>query len=199
MRSLIRLREVIRPYRLQVILLLLAVLAATATSLVMPAILQRVIDVGLAGGQVRYLALASLAILLIGAARSSLLYVQRYLGEWTATHVGYDYRNRLYDHIQHLSFSFHDRSQTGQLISRCIEDVRAIERFTGFGVVEMIRLGLLMVGIVTILFAKQPNLALIALLPMIPLVLITTNFGQRVGKYFLHVDNMLGELSSRVQ
>ncbi|MBP1702290.1 MAG: transporter related, partial [Chloroflexi bacterium] len=125
--------------------------------------------------------------------------IQRYLGEWIATHVGYDFRNRLYDHIQNLSFSFHDHAQTGQLISRCIEDVRSIERFTGFGVVEIIRLGLLMIGIVTILFAKQPNLAWIALLPMIPLVLITSNFGKRVGKYFLHVDNTLGELSSRVQ
>ena len=199
MKSLFRLREVIHPYRLQVTLLLTVVLGATAASLVMPAILQRVIDIGLVEGQVRFLVLSSLAILLIGTTRSGLLYIQRYLGEWIATHVGYDFRNRLYDHIQNLSFSFHDHAQTGQLISRCIEDVRSIERFTGFGVVEIIRLGLLMIGIVTILFAKQPNLAWIALLPMIPLVLITSNFGKRVGKYFLHVDNTLGELSSRVQ
>ena len=199
MKSLFRLREVIHPYRLQVTLLLTVVLGATAASLVMPAILQRVIDIGLVEGQVRFLVLSSLAILLISTTRSGLLYIQRYLGEWIATHVGYDFRNRLYDHIQNLSFSFHDHAQTGQLISRCIEDVRSIERFTGFGVVEIIRLGLLMIGIVTILFAKQPNLAWIALLPMIPLVLITSNFGKRVGKYFLHVDNTLGELSSRVQ
>ena len=72
-----------------------------------------------------------------------LIYFQRYLSEWIAQHIGYDLRNRLYDHIQHLPFTYHDHSQTGQLISRCIEDVRAIERFTGFGVVELIRLVLL--------------------------------------------------------
>jgi ATP-binding cassette, subfamily B, multidrug efflux pump len=199
MSSLFRLREVLRAYRLQVSLLMLIVLGSTLASLVIPVILQRVIDVGLAQDRVQYLALAALALLLIGAMRSGLLYLQRYLGEWVATHIGYDMRNRLYDHIQQLSFSFHDHAQTGQLISRCIEDVRSIERFTGFGVVEIVRLGLLTVGIVGILFWAQPRLAAIALLPMIPLVWITTNFGRRVGKYFLDVDNNLGELSSRVQ
>jgi len=199
MKSLYRLREVLSPYRLQVSLLLLFVLGATLASLAIPAILQRIIDVGLAQDRMLYLGLSALVILLVGSARSGLLYLQRYLGEWVATHVGFDMRNRLFDHIQHLSFSFHDHSQTGQLISRCIEDVRAIERFTGFGVVEIVRLGLLVVGIVGILFWAEPALAAIALLPMLPLVLITTNFGSRVGKYFLDVDNSLGELSSRVQ
>jgi ATP-binding cassette subfamily B protein len=108
-------------------------------------------------------------------------------------------RNQLYDHIQHLSFSFHDRAQTGQLISRSIEDVRAIERFTGFGIVELIRVILLLIGISALLVTTDLRLAATALTPMIPLVLITTKFGQRIGAYFLAVDNSLGELSARLQ
>jgi len=69
-----------------------------------------------------------LALLAIGVLRSLLVYAQRYVSEWLASHIGFDLRNRLYDHIQYLPFSFHDHSQTGQLISRCIEDVRAVER-----------------------------------------------------------------------
>jgi ATP-binding cassette subfamily B protein len=199
MKSLFRLREVLSAYRLQVFLLLLVVIGSTIASLIVPVILERIIDVGLAEGSVQYLAMAAVLLLIIGGARSGLLYLQRYLGEWVATRVGFDMRNRLYDHIQQLSFSFHDHAQTGQLISRCIEDVRSIERFTGFGVVDLVRLSLLFVGIVAILFYSQPVLAAIALLPMIPLVWVTTDFGRRVGKYFLDVDNSLGELSSRVQ
>jgi ATP-binding cassette subfamily B protein len=142
---------------------------------------------------------AGLLILAIGVLQTILTYFQRYLSEWIAARIGYDLRNRLYDHIQHLSFSFHDRAQTGQLISRCIEDVRAVERFTGFGVVELIQLVLLVTGITILLFSQQPRLAAIALIPMIPLVLMTTSFGRKIGGYFLAVDQSLGELSSRLQ
>jgi ATP-binding cassette subfamily B protein len=108
-------------------------------------------------------------------------------------------RNRLYNHIQHLPFAYHDHAQSGQLISRCIEDVRSVERFAASGLVDLIHLGLMVIGIVTLLFLNNPRLAAIALLPMIPLALITSSFGQRVGDYFLAVDNALGDLSSRLQ
>jgi ATP-binding cassette subfamily B protein len=85
------------------------------------------------------------------------------------------------------------------LISRCIEDVRAIERFTGFGIVELIRLIVLLVSIVFLLFFTHARLAFIALLPMIPLILMTTSFGSKIGSFFLIVDQSLGDLSSRLQ
>jgi ATP-binding cassette subfamily B protein len=199
MKHLLRLRPLLKPYTRQVSLALATVIALTVLSLLIPVIIQQIIDVGLVGENYAYLALAGLALLVIGALRAGLGYVQRYLSEWIASHIGYDLRNALYDHIQHLPFSFHDHSQTGQLISRCIEDVRSIERFTGFGMVELIRLVLLLTGIIILLFIAQPLLAAIALIPIVPLLWITTSFGRRVGKYFLHVDNSLGELSSRVQ
>jgi ATP-binding cassette subfamily B protein len=199
MKHLLRLRPLLKPYTRQVSLALATVIALTVLSLLIPVIIQQIIDVGLVGENYAYLALAGLALLVIGALRAGLGYVQRYLSEWIASHIGYDLRNALYDHIQHLPFSFHDHSQTGQLISRCIEDVRSIERFTGFGMVELIRLVLLLTGIIILLFIAQLLLAAIALIPIVPLLWITTSFGRRVGKYFLHVDNSLGELSSRVQ
>jgi ATP-binding cassette subfamily B multidrug efflux pump len=199
MKHLLRLGVFLRPYRFQILLALVCIFCLTAASLVVPAIIRAIIDIGLESGDVRLLILFSLAILGIGALSAGLTYFQRYLSEWIASHIGYDLRNHLYDHIQYLPFTFHDHSQTGQLISRCIEDVRAVERFTGFSIVELIRLGLLLVGVITLLFLQEPRLAVIALLPMIPLVWITTRFGQRVGKYFLDIDVALGEVSSRVQ
>ena len=199
MRPLLRLREYVRPYRGRILIALLTIVLLTAANLAIPTIIRLVIDVGLARGETGFLFWAALALLGLGALQALLSYLNRYQTEWIAAHIGYDLRNRLYDHIQHLPFSFHDRTQTGQLISRTIEDVRAIERFTGSGIVELISLILLLVGIVTILFINEPRLALIGLLPMIPLVLLTTHFGQRIGGYFLVVDNALGDLSSRLQ
>lgn len=199
MRSLARLRVYLRPYLIQVLLSLILLLGITAVSLVIPAVIRQVIDFGLSGGDASLLFRSALIIFGIGILRAGMGYGQRYLSEWIAAHIGYDLRNKLYNHIQNLSFTFHDHSQTGQLISRCIEDVRAIERFTGVGVVDLIRIVLLSIGITVLLFTINPYLATIAMLPMVPLVWITIVFGQRIGSLFLVVDNALGDLSSRVQ
>ena len=199
MKSLVRLRPVVRPYWKQVGRALLSLVARTRISLTVPFIIKQVIDQGFANNNVRLIITAALILLGIGIASAILIYWQRYLTERIAAQVGYDLRNRLYDHIQHLTFSYHDHAETGQLISRTIEDVRSIERFTGNGIVELIHLFLLFIGIVTLIYIANPLLATIALLPMIPLVLMTTNFGRKISDYFLVVDNSLGELSTRIQ
>ncbi|MGW8142999.1 MAG: ABC transporter ATP-binding protein [Anaerolineales bacterium] len=199
MRSLLRLRSFVRPYWKQVILALIALVFLTLISLVIPLIIRQVIDQGLADGDAQILITAALVLLIIGVGRAFLIYWQRYLSERIAAQVGYDLRNRLYNHIQRLTFTYHDHAETGQLISRTIEDVRSIERFTGNGIVELIHLLLLFIGIVILLYSANPRLATIALLPMIPLVLVTSNFGRKIGDYFMKVDNSLGELSTRIQ
>ena len=199
MRYLFRLRVYLRPYLPQVSISLVLLLLLTGLSLTIPEIIRRVIDVGLKQSEVSYLIKAALVLLGIGVLNAIFTYFQRYLSEWIAAHVGYDLRNRLYDHIQHLSFSYHDHAQTGQLISRTIEDVRAVERFTGSSVIELTQVSLLLVGVTVLLFITNTHLASIALLPMIPLILITTDFGRRVSDYFLDVDNALGDLSARLQ
>jgi ATP-binding cassette subfamily B multidrug efflux pump len=199
MKHLWRLRLLLQPYGRQVGLTLILLFGITALNLVIPEVIQRVIDIGLVQKQEGYLFRAALVILGIGILRATLPFGVRYLSEWTAAHVGFDLRNRMYDHIQYLPFSYHDHAQSGQLISRTIEDVRAIERFTGFSVTELVRVIMLMIGIIVILFVEHASLAVIALLPTIPMLLITLSFGRRVGGLFLKVDNTLGELSSRLQ
>ena len=199
MKDLLRLRKLIRPYIWQVLFSLLVLLLVTAAQLTVPAIIGNVIDYGLGGGDETYLIIAALIILGIGAARALLSFVQTYLGAWIAQHISFDLRNRLYNRIQSLSFSYHDRTQTGQLISRCIEDVSSIQQFTGSGLVELIQIFSLLIGVTVLLFMSNPKLAAIALLPMIPLLFMTIRFGERVGKMFYAIDQAVGSLSSRLQ
>ncbi len=199
MKSLLRLRIFLRPYARQILLAALCLLGVTALSLLVPDIIRRVIDIGLAQGDMGLIRRAALLILGIGLLNAGFSSGQRYLSEWIASHVGYDLRNRMFDHIQRLSFSYHDRSQAGQLISRSIEDIRAIERFMGFGLIELTRLSILLIGVVTLLFLRNARLAAIAMLPVIPLVAMTVWLGSRISRLFLEVDNNLGELSSRLQ
>lgn len=174
-------------------------LILTGLNLLVPRIIQTVIDDGLLRGDTGYLIRAALLLFGLGLASAILNLGNRYGSEWVAARVGYDLRNRMYDHIQHLPFAYHDHIQSGQLISRCIEDVRSIERFAGGAVADLVRFVLLTVGILYIMGSSNPLLAGIALIPMLPLMLMTTIFGTKVGGLFFAVDNAVGEVSNRLQ
>ena len=199
MKHLMRIQIFIQPYRWQVIATMLSLLVLTALNLIVPRIIQAVIDEGLAQGEARYLLQSALLLLGLGLASAFLNLINRYGSEWIAVHVGYDLRNRMYDHIQHLPFTYHDHTQSGQLISRCIEDVRSIERFAGGALADLVRFVFLVVGILYIMLAKNPTLAWIALFPMAPLIWMTASFGTKIGKLFFAVDQAVGDVSNRLQ
>ena len=199
MKNLIRTAAFLRPYAWQVTASLVMLLTLTGLNLLVPRIIQNVIDDGLLRGDTSNLVRSALLLLGLGLGSALLGMGNRYSSEWVATHVGYDLRNRMYDHIQYLPFAYHDHAQSGQLISRCIEDVRAIERFAGSSIPELVRFVLLTVGILAVMMSANVTLAVIALLPMIPLILMTGNFGTKIGKLFFAVDMAVGEVSNRLQ
>ncbi len=199
MRALLRLIPFVRPYRRQVFLAALSLLALTAANLWIPRIIQQVIDVGLARKDRAYLLQAALLILGIGVARAGMLFARRYLTAWVAQRVTYDLRNRLYAHLQRLSIGFHDRTPSGQLISRTIEDVRSITHFLNGGLVEILQMALMFVAVMGVMFAANPRLALVASLPLIPLVLMAVQFGHKATQMFYRVDQSMGKVTTRVQ
>lgn len=199
MKNLIRAAKFLRPYTWQVIATLTMLLTLTGLNLLVPRIIQTVIDDGLQVGNTAYLIRSALFLLGLGIGSSVLGLGNRYLSEWIAARVGYDLRNRMYDHIQYLPFTYHDHAQSGQLISRCIEDVRSIEKFAGSSIAEIVRFFLLTIGILFVMLSVNVNLALVALLPMIPLILMTASFGTKIGKLFFAVDAAVGEVSNRLQ
>jgi ABC-type multidrug transport system fused ATPase/permease subunit len=199
MKSIKRLAFLVKAYTGQIILAFVLLFTLTAIDMIFPEIIRRVIDIGVRGGQTNYMVMAAGFIVGLGVMKAFINFGNRYLSEWLAHHIAFDLRNRLYNHIQRLSFSYHDHTASGQLISRCIEDVRSLQNFTGHGFLELTRVVILMIGIIIILFITNPLLAVISLLPFIPMLMLTTTFGKRVGKMFLDVDHALGELSSRLQ
>ena len=199
MKHLLRIRVFLKPYFWQILATLLILLILSGLSLVVPGIIRSVIDNGLARGEKTYLIRSALLLLGLGLVSAVLNLANRYWSAWIATRVGYDLRNRMYDHIQYLPFTYHDHAQSGQLISRCIEDVRSIEQFAGNAVTDLIRFTLLTIGILYIMLSDNTELAVIALLPMIPLVLMTSSFGTKIGKLFFAVDNAVGDVSNRLQ
>ncbi|MEJ5241477.1 MAG: ABC transporter ATP-binding protein [Anaerolineales bacterium] len=199
MKYLLKLFPYLRPYWGKILLNLLLLLSLTGLSLIVPVVLRQVIDVGLSQRDAIFLRNAGLFLLGLGLLTAALSFAQRYLSAWIATHVGYDLRNRLYDHIQRLSFSYHDHAQSGQLISRGIEDVRAIQNFAADSLIQLIQLLVMSLAIIGLLITAHPRLAILSLLPLLPMAWMTTRFGQRVTELFYAVDYALGVLSTRLQ
>lgn len=199
MKHLLRTATFLRPYVWQILATLVILLTITALGLLVPRIIQNVIDDGLMRGDTAYLIRAALLLLGLGFGSALLNFLNRYLSAWIAAKVGYDLRNRMYNHIQYLPFTYHDHTQSGQLISRCIEDVRSIENFAGSSVAELVRFVFLTIGILLSMLSENARLAVIALLPIIPLAVMTSAFGTKIGALFFAVDMAVGEVSNRLQ
>ncbi|MEI2776478.1 MAG: ABC transporter transmembrane domain-containing protein [Tetrasphaera sp.] len=136
-----RLLGYLRPYPGAVALGYGGMLVATLLNLAVPQLLKFAIDQGLAADDPSALFWAGGAIMLIALVRAGAGYLQRFYGEWLTFRVAYDLRNDFYQAVQHLSFAFHDRAHTGDLMSRATGDIGETERFVGIGLMELRRSG----------------------------------------------------------
>ncbi len=199
MRTLYRTLRTLRPYYPQVAFLLVCVLVVTAASLITPSIIQFVIDQGVLHRDAAAMVQAGLLVAGVGLVRALVNFARRYTGEWLINRTGYDFRNALYNKIQRLPFDYHDRAQTGQLMSRCTEDVSALSRFVGQASIDLLNISLLLIGIVVLLFRQSVTLTLIGLGPLLALAGVTLYMGAVLNPMYLNIDQALGDVSSAVQ
>ena len=194
-----RLLSYLAPYRRQVVTGYLSVILAVGLNILIPQVIRFAIDVGLASGEAKALIGASIIILLIGILKAIAGFGQRYYGEWLTHRVAYDLRNQFFDHTQRLSFSFHNQTQTGDLMSRATSDIAETERFIGIGLMDLVATILLLFGVVLAMFFTNPPLALLALAPIPVLIFMTIRFGGIVRPMFKGIQEQMGVLSTTMQ
>ena len=113
-----RLLGYLRPYAKQTAIAYGSMMFVTLLNLFVPQIIKGAIDDGLTSGQASALFVAGGLILGIALVRGAAGFGQRFYGEWLTHRVAYKLRNDYYQQVQILPFSFHDRTQTGDLMSR---------------------------------------------------------------------------------
>jgi ATP-binding cassette subfamily B protein len=172
---------------------------SAAFNLVVPGLLGRAVDDGLARNDLGVVAQLSIAILIASALRGLFAFGQGYLGESSAQGVSYRLRQALYAHVQRLSFSFHDQAQTGELMARATADVEAIRAFTGRGLLQIANTVLLILGVGLVLLQMNPLLAGLAMLMLPALVWRSERFSRRVRPMHAAVQRELAVLATRVQ
>jgi len=177
----------------------LGLLISTATRLAVPRLTQMIIDNGIAAGRMNVVIWAALGTVGMAVAGSVFSFLQGVLSARTAQGVAYDLRNRLYAKIQSLSFSYHDRAQTGQLLTRATSDVEAVRMFVGMGFIQLLSAILMMVGSITLLFATDWQLAFIILV-LVPLTFgVFAFFAGKARPLFMQIQQRLADLNTVLQ
>lgn len=138
-------------------------------------------------------------ILVLAVIRGSLSFFQTYLGEAVSQLVSYDLRNRFYDHTQHLSFGFHDRYHTGNLMSRAITDVENIRMFVNMGVVRTPYFVGLAIVVAVILIRLDLVLGLISI-SFLPFVAMQSAMVRlKMRQIWLRIQEMMADLNTTLQ
>jgi ATP-binding cassette subfamily B protein len=154
----------LRPYRIQVVLMMAALVIATAAALAPPYLAGKAIDDGIRADDAGALTLIVVVFLASVLVLWAATYAQTYLVGWVGQRALQDLRERIYTHLQGMSIGFFTRNRPGVLISRLTNDVQALDSLVTDGVVTLFSSTLTLLGVIVILLALDVPLALVTFL-----------------------------------
>ena len=147
------------------VLSITSMLIYVSLNLLVPLILREIIDNAILNKNYNYLLFLSLSIVLISIGSSIFSYARRFFLQLLGQKVIFDVRNDLYNHVLKLSFSFFDKEETGQIMSRITMDVENLRMLIAMGFV-MILSALLTIGSsVYVMFMLSVELTFVSILP----------------------------------
>ena len=175
-----------------------AALGAMLAGLGIPLMIQRIVDGPLAHRDRSSLLVLSLAVLALGVVEAGLLYLRRAMGARPTTEIEKRMRADLYHHLQRLPVAFHDRWQSGQLLSRAISDLSTIRRFVAFsGLFLVVNVLTVLIGM-AVLLVIAPALGALAVIMAIPLVVLCGRYEQRYRLAARRAQDQVGDLATTV-
>jgi len=142
-----------------------------------------------------------LALALLGASlcRGFFDFGRTYTTDSLSQLVSFDFRNYIYDKLQHVSFAYHDKEHTGNLMSKATADVEAVRRWINMGLVRSLEVAVRVTAITVILAFLNWELALLSLVFVPFLVLRSTLVMAKLRRMWLHVQEVNGELVTVLQ
>ena len=187
-------------YKREIIFGLISLFIVDIAHLIMPLIIRGTIDslaLGIATGSLltKY-ALYIIALALIGA---FFRYLWRYYIIGSSRKVEQYLRNKLFFHLQSLSASFFDRTKTGDLMARSINDIDAVRMATGPGVARLVDAILFFVFSLAFMLRISPTLTLYTVIPLSFTMIIVTIFGKHIHNRFEKVQKGFADITEQVR
>lgn len=176
-----------------------SLLLVTVTNLITPQLLRWVVDGGITAGQVPVIVWGTAALVAVALLRGLFNFTQGYWSEKASQSVAFDVRNELFSKIQTLSFSYHDRAQTGQLMTRATSDVDLVRQFTGLGLFQLLNALIMLAGSAVVLLVMNWRLALITLATIPLMLVVMARFIRVIRPMFGQIQARLGHLNTVLQ
>ena len=198
-RTLLRILPFAKSAAPRILLGMVAALLASLVALSIPQVLRWLVDGPLSAGDPAAVWPAALLVVGLGAAEAVFISLRRWFVLTPGTHVEARMRNALYEKLQDLPVSFHDRWPSGQLLSRAVSDLSLIRRWLSFGIV------LLVVNVVTIivgfaiLIGWNWILGLIFLVLSVPLWIYGFVFEKKYSIVARRSQDQAGDLATAVE
>jgi len=164
-----------------------------------PWILKEAIDVGIGSHNLKALVVSAVAIILFSLGRGFFSYLLTYIGESLSQHVAFDLRRDFYDRVQSLSFAFHDKIETGQLMSRATVDVETARTFLGQSLLRFVYALGLVIAVVAIMLRLDWRLGFLTFLTIPATMFVTYHVSRRTRPLWLQVQQQLGVEASVLQ
>ncbi len=187
------------PYRVRWIAMVVIALLSLSATVAIPLMTKAVID-----GPVRHqdqqgLWLLGAAAMAVGISEAVLWFIRRWLVARATMGVEADIRKDLYARLQILPMSFHGRWQSGQLLSRIMNDLGTIRRFMSFGMVFLL-LNVIQITVVTaILLAMYWPLGVVVLLSIVPIAATVLHFQQEYTRLSRLAQDQSGHVATHVE
>lgn len=178
---------------------LVSVLAFSSLALVLPVILQRLIDDIIPQRDFKGIMLVSAVLSLFFALKAVFRFGQSYYGHILAQRLERDMRREFFYHLQKLSFAFFDDRKTGDIMSRVTNDISKVNDMSNHAPEDIFSSILMIGGSFVFLVSLNPKLALITFLPVPVLFWLSIKFGARMFSGFRRVNRAIAEINHRLE
>jgi ABC-type multidrug transport system fused ATPase/permease subunit len=194
-----RITKLLGNYRWLIIAGFASAIVQMALTLVIPRITQRIIDRALIGGRHHLLVTYGLILVVVGVARLAFAVVRRITTGKVSLGIEFDLRNRMYAHLLRQPFSYFDRWQTGQLMSRAMSDVGNVRMFLGYGLIFFSINLFMMMAVTVMLFVLNWRLALLSFAFLPFLLVLTISFSRRLNPVLKDVQQKIADVTAAAQ
>ena len=197
--SLLRVYPFVQGALPRLIIGMVTALAAAATALSIPFALRWLVDNPLSTGDAAQIIPGVAVIFGLGLAEVTFIYLRRWLTLGPGVHLEGKMRNAIYVHLQRLPVAFHDKWQSGQLLSRAMGDISTVRRWISFAFVQLVTSTIMLVAGFSLLFAFNALLGFIFLVCSLPLILISIRFQRQFTTLARSTQDQQGDLATAIE
>ena len=198
-RVYLRLARYVLPYKGKLIVSTFAMIGVAAMTALSALIIKNVLDDIFIAGDRNLLLLIPFVIILIFFLKGIFRYVRTYLMQWAGLRMVRDIRNELYEHMHRMSLSFFTETPTGVLMSRVTYDVNMMQMAVTEALVGVFRDVFTILGLAVIVFYRNAQLGLIALVGFPVAFYPLVRFGKRMKKASRRSQEQMGNLNKLMQ